>query len=296
MGNVMAGQSVTCSVNPQAGRELAGGLVPATQPKRLAIVGGGPAGLEAARVAALRGHTVDLYERGQRLGGVLEPAARAEFKGELHTMVDWWEHQVAELPSVHVHLGVEVMADSPELADADVVVVATGARATLPPIPGIDLPHVVDVLDFHLSGAPAGGRVVVCGGGLSGCDAALELAEHGAQVTIVEMLDAIAPNLTYQTRLMLLERLAQTGVRVLTNTRVTSVAAGAVQVEGPDGADRLPADTVIAAFGVTPDTTLPAELRAGGRSNADVRVIGDAVKPAKVGDAVHAGFELAASL
>lgn len=295
MGNVMAGQSVTCSVNPQAGREAATAIVEAGERKHLVVVGGGPAGLEAARVAALRGHRVEIFEKGSRLGGVLEPAARAEFKRQLHTMVDWWERQV-DAAGVTVHLDTEVKAGAPELGAADEVLVATGAQARVPALPGLDLPHVVDVIDFHLGTVPAGERVVVCGGGLSGCDSALELARQGKKVTVVEMTDAVAPNLTYQTRLMLLEELAASGAVVLTGTTVRSVDAQAVTVSGPDGNLSLPADTVITAFGVAPCDALAAELVASGIDRSRVHVLGDALHPAKVGDAIHAGFDLGLAL
>ena len=123
--------------------------------------------------------------------------------------------------------------DSPVLEGADEILLATGASAYKPSLPGLDLPHVADVLEVHLGTIPVGKRVVVCGGGLSGCDIALDLARQGRQVTIVEMIDTIAANLTYQTRLMLLDELAGAGVAIMTDTTVTSVDAHAVHVSAP---------------------------------------------------------------
>src|SRR5690606_1957582 len=107
IGHLFTGTSVACAVNPAAGHELERALTPAATPKRVAVVGAGPAGLEAARVAALRGHRVDVYDRADHIGGVLWPAATPEFKKELRAMIGWWERQIADLP-VTVHLGTEV--------------------------------------------------------------------------------------------------------------------------------------------------------------------------------------------
>ncbi|MDM8084031.1 FAD-dependent oxidoreductase [Cellulomonas cellasea] len=286
IGNVVRGAGVECSVNPQAGHETDRVLLPAPTRRRVTVVGAGPAGLEAARVAASRGHDVDVYERTDAIGGVLEPAATPDFKRELHRMIDWWRGELDEL-GVRVHLDHEVGPDSPEILEADAVVVGSGSTPVVPGIPGIDAPGVVDVLAFH-RGAPVGKRVVVCGGGLSGVDSALELARDGHQVTVVEMAEAIAPTMVVYNRVALLRQLAEQGVRVLTGHVVTAVEPGAVQVKGPDGEERIEADTVITAFGVRSNTTLADAL--AGRV-AELHVVGDAVQPAKVAEAVHMGFQ-----
>lgn len=151
VGNAFFALPLGCAVNPQVGFERERALTPVDAPRRVAVVGGGPAGLEAARVAAARGHDVDLYEQADHLGGVLWPAATPEFKSELRTMIGWWERQLAALP-VRVHLGTTITADSPELDGVDDVIVATGATPVVPAsIPGIDAAHVVEVVDAHLT-------------------------------------------------------------------------------------------------------------------------------------------------
>lgn len=291
VGNALFAQALGCAVNPQVGfeRERVVSLTP--RPKRVVVVGGGPGGLEAARVAAMRGHIVDLYEQGMNLGGVLWPAATPEFKKELRAIVRWWERQFTRLP-VTVHVGTTISAESRELAVADTIIVATGSLPFVPAtIPGIDGRNVVDVLDFHL-GSPVGYRVVVAGGGLSGADAALELAQQGREVTLVEMGGEIARDMVAINRITLLRQLAEQGVEVLTSHRVTVIDDKGLVATGAGGEVRVDADTVVAAFGVRPNTSLVDAL--AGRPN--VVAIGDCVTPAKVGEAINAGFLTALAL
>ncbi|MDN4471917.1 FAD-dependent oxidoreductase [Demequina zhanjiangensis] len=290
VGNAFVGKALGCAVNPRVGMELERVLTPAETSKKVAIIGAGPAGLEAARVAALRGHTVDVYEKSEQLGGVLWPAATPEFKKELRSMIFWWERQLKDLP-VTVHLGTEITADSPELDAADEIIVAVGTTPLAPPIPGLDGDNVVEVIDAHL-GADLGKRIVVCGGGLSGADFALEMQEAGHDVTIVEMADGVANDLLMINRITLLRDLATQGVTVLAGHKVVEVNDKGVKVDGPDGPVQIAADTVVSAFGVRPATALVEGLTARGNAVA----IGDCVKPAKVGDAINAGFEAAFAL
>jgi len=290
VGNAFFALPLGCAVNPQVGFELERIITPATTTKHVVIIGAGPGGLEAARVAGLRGHTVDLYEKGNNIGGVLLPAATPEFKKELRAMIGWWARQIAPLP-VTIHLNSEITEDDARLLGADEIIVATGSNALMPPIPGMDGDNVMDVLAFHL-GAPVGRTVVVAGGGLSGSDAALELAQQGHLVTIIELADDLARDMIVINRIPLLRQLAEHGVRILTGHKVTSIDATGLVAAGADGDVRVDANTVIAAFGVRPNTTLPLAL--AGREN--VISVGDCVKPAKVGDAINAGFMAAAAL
>jgi NADPH-dependent 2,4-dienoyl-CoA reductase/sulfur reductase-like enzyme len=292
VGHAFFAEALGCAVNPQVGFERERVVSISARPKRVVVVGGGPGGLEAARVAAQRGHTVDLYEKGANLGGVLWPAATPEFKKELRGMVGWWERQFRLLP-VTVHLGTEITADSPEIAGADAVIVATGSLPIIPrSIPGIDGENVVEVLDFHL-GTPVGNRVVVAGGGLSGADSALELAQAGHEVTIVEMASEIAKDMIIINRITLLRQLAEAGVRILTGHTVTAIDEKGLVATDPDGAEiRVDADTVLSAFGVRPNRELPDALA----DRPEVIALGDCVKPAKVGEAINAGFMAAFEL
>lgn len=292
LGNVAAGAALECSVNPQAGYEGSRLVARSNRAKRVVVVGGGPAGLEAARVAALRGHTVDLYEKAGRLGGVLWPASRPDFKRELRTTVAWWTSELARL-GVTVHLNWEITAGSPALNQADEVIIATGALPRHPvTVAGLDRGNALDALDVH-RGAMVGPHVLIAGGGLTGADLALELGLSGHRVTLVEQEDRIARDMVAANRLALLHRLSLLDVTVLTRHQVRVVEHDGVVADGPAGTVRLSADTVVTAFGMRPNATLTG---AGRIEDPRVHVVGDAVEPATVGDAVHAAFRIAAAL
>lgn len=233
---------------------------------------------------------MDVYDRADHLGGVLWPAATPEFKKELRSMIGWWERQIARLP-ITVHLGTHISAGSPELEGVDEIIVATGSTPIRPAIPGIDGDNVMEVIEAHLGArGPVGHRVVVAGGGLSGADLALELAEAGHEVTIVEMAPELAADMLALNKIPLVRGLLEHGVQILTGHTVTAIDDSGVTVEGPGGERHLDADTVVTAFGVRPAAALGDAL--GDRATA----VGDCVQPAKVGEAINAGYLAALTL
>ena len=283
---------MSCAVNPACGREAEYELRPAAAPRRVLVVGGGMAGLEAARVAALRGHRVRLLEKTDELGGHVVEGSVPAFKRDERRLVAWYERQLAEA-GVEVVLGREASPGSPEDEVPDVVVLATGSRAKMPGIPGIDSRHVVTAGDVLLDPGKAGDAVVVIGGGLVGCEVALWLARQGRTVTVVEVLDELmsAVEVPHPNRLMLNDLLAAEGVAVRTGTSVTAIADAGARVAGPGGGeDLLAADTVVVATGYEP---VRDGHEAWSAAAPEVLVIGDAAEPRNIMAAIWDAYEVA---
>lgn len=291
-GNAFNGSAIGCAVNPEVGREEIRNLTLAATPKRVAIVGGGPAGLEAARVAGTQGHRVDVYEKSSQLGGVLFPAATPDFKRQLRSMINWWETELSLLPQVQIHLDTEITAGSPELSGADEIIVAVGSEPIIPPIPGAQNPQVLDIISAHTSSS-LGKRIVVCGGGLSGADFALEKAHDGHQVTVVEATDEIAKDTLFLNKTSLMRALSEAKVTILTGHSVTSITDKAVIAEADGSPVEIACDSVVLAFGVKPAQTVVDALVTYGNK---VHLAGDCVKPRKVGPTINQAYEVAYSL
>lgn len=278
-----------CAVNPEVSRELEWELEPSAATRRVMVVGGGPSGLEAARVARLRGHDVSLWERDGRLGGKLDVASRAPSKHEVLRFRDHEEDVMASL-GVDVRLGVEVTPGTVEAEDPDVVVVATGARPLVPPIPGVDGPTVVDAQRILLGEVevPPGERVTVIGGSATGCETAEMLADGGCEVTIVEMLPSVGRGIELVTRRRLLQGLRAAGVSILTGCRVVAIEGERTVFERSDGTtDAVACDRVALAIGWVPRGPGLAEALDGRRHV----VVGDAAQPADFVAAVNAGAD-----
>jgi 2,4-dienoyl-CoA reductase-like NADH-dependent reductase (Old Yellow Enzyme family)/thioredoxin reductase len=289
IGALVAGMPFTCLVNPEAGREWELALRPAVQAKRVWIAGGGPAGLETARVAALRGHDVTLYERANELGGQFRLASIPPRKQEITPYLHYLGHQVERL-GVKIALGAELTASLVGDAQPDAVVIATGSRPKEAAIPGTDGENVVTAHDVLAGNAPTGDRVAVAGGGQVGCETAEFLHRYGKEVTLLEMRPELSPGERSVPRKWRLANLAQTSIRVLVSTRIVEIAGDCVVVERDGKREVLAAfDTVVLALGAEPENRLAAEL--AGKA-AELHVIGDAQQPANALEAIAAGNEL----
>jgi 2,4-dienoyl-CoA reductase-like NADH-dependent reductase (Old Yellow Enzyme family)/thioredoxin reductase len=288
VGGNFKGRRTSCSVNPQVLQEKAFSLEKTVSPKRVAVIGGGLGGLEAARVAALKGHDVSLYEKANALGGQILAAATPSFKEQLKKYLSYLVGQNEKF-GVKIYLSTEINENSPELVEADKIIVAVGAVPFLPPIKGITGEKVIEVIDAHTRRrSEIGDEIVVAGGGLSGCDCALELAMKGKKVTIVEMLDTVAVNAMIINRIALLKKLAEFKVNILTGKKILEFTDGGVLVENKDGgSEEIKADTVIVSFGTRPLSS-PVDRICDRYPTA--KALGDCVAIGQVGEAVRAGF------
>ncbi len=279
-------KAITCAVNPVVSREGELKITPAPVKKKVAVVGGGTAGMEAARVLKLRGHDVTIYEEKPENGGLLHEAAAPEFKADIQPFM---KYQMTALEK----LGVPVLrekADVAKLAAYDVVICATGSLPIIPNIPGVEKPIAVDCLSAINGAKPVGKKIVVIGGGLVGTETALDLAENGHSVTLVEMLPKIMKDVAVTDFLAYSERIAKTDMRVLTETRLEEVLDNGARVSSKKGEETIEADTVILALGLKAEQGLYNELIAAGK---EAYLVGDAVKAGKIFDAIHTAYRTA---
>ena len=289
IGALASGAPFSCMVNPEVGRASEMTPKPSPRPRRVLVAGGGPAGMEAARTAALRGHRVTLYERGEQLGGQLRLACVPPRKQEICAYLGFMERQLSQL-GVDVVLGQALAPDVVRQADPQVVIVATGSRPLVPAIPGIDADNVVTAHEVLSGKAVTGQRVLVAGGGRVGCETAEFLDQSGKRVVLVEMRSELAADMIPVPRESLLHALRRTQIEVRTSTRVVEIGAEGVAVECDARRDTLrDVDTVVLALGVTPVDELADAIR---EQIAEVHVIGDASRASDALDAIAAGADI----
>ncbi len=284
---------ISCSVNPAVGFEDRFTITKTAEPKNIVVIGGGPGGMEAARTASLMGHKVTLFEKDSELGGQLKSAATPPFKSQLRQLVTWYKHQM-EVLNVTVHLNTELAIDSPELKNADRIIVATGAVPVTPKIPGIE--NTVDILTSHTNPEKLEGeKIVFCGGGLSACDSALETAMSGKKVAIIEMLDEVAINDHFINKASLIPMLLKNGVELYTGHKVLEIQADGVKTQKKDGTEEfISGNTIVSAFGMVSNNAFAKAVDA--KYHLKTRVIGDSLKVGKVGGAVREGMYAALSI
>jgi len=290
-GHLFAGKGTTCAINPAAMNEKKYTIAPADTKKKIAVVGGGIGGMEAARVCSLRGHEVTLYEKSDKLGGVFIAAAAPDFKEADKKLIEWYKREVVRL-GVNIKLNTEVIGEMLANEQADEVIIATGAKPKNIPIPGVDKGHVIEAIDYLLGDRTLGSEIAVVGGGLTGCEIAYDLAKAGKQVTVIEMMDDIlqVPGLSAANSNMLRELFRYYSVDLLTSAKVCQIADTGVVVSVGDRQEKvIKADNVIMAVGY--DSGAP--LVDGSKEKNNIHIIGDAAKVGNLMDVVWAAYDVA---
>ena len=279
-----------CTVNPIIGRELEGCEVPkAPESKKVVVVGGGPGGLKAAHTAALRGHQVILMEKESELGGILKSEQALPFKREMYEFSLTFAKQCREA-GVEIRLNTEATKELVESESPDAVIIAAGSRPLVLPIPGIDRENVTIVNNYYLEKEKVGDEVVVLGGGLAGCEAAIHLAQEGKKVTIVEMRDELAPDANVRHRPLLLKQIEGLA-EVRAGLKGMEVTAQGVVCEDREGQRHLvKGSSVICALGQRARTDVAEALR---DTAPYVAVIGDCAKVSTITNAVYQGYHAA---
>jgi 2-enoate reductase len=289
IGQLSSGRATSCTVNPACGHEEEWALTAIDNKKQVLVVGGGPGGLEAARVAALRGLNVTLWEKADRLGGNLWPASVPEFKKDLWDLVNYQVTQLKKLP-VRIELNREATLDDIINFEADAVIIATGAIQDKLRIPGTNGHEVITTIDLLLNKAEVGKSVVVIGGGLIGCETAVYLSQKGHQVTLTSRRIDTLTGMYHANREMLLEMMVDYNVQVLTNCWPMRIVAGGILVKHNDQERTLLAESMVSATNMRPCNELHKALSGKARG---LYAIGDCVEPRSIINAIWEAFHTA---
>lgn len=292
-GRLLEGGLGSCAVNPECGRERLVGITPAIVKKNIVVVGGGPAGLEAARVSALRGHKVTLFEASDKLGGQLLVAGQPKFKADDLALAAYYTNELARL-GVDVRLNTKVDEAAIDALKPDGLFIAEGSTAVVPPIPGVE--NAVLAGDVLTSKVEAKDHVVVIGGGLVGCELSLHLAQNGKHVTIVEALPDILKSgihLPPMNEWMLRDLLAFNNVTIKASATVTNIAADGVTIIEDGNEEVIATDQSVIAVGYRSRHDLFDQLR---NKYAHVYNLGDSRQVRNIRGAIWDAYEVARNL
>ncbi|MGV8075515.1 MAG: FAD-dependent oxidoreductase [Syntrophobacteraceae bacterium] len=279
-----------CTVNPVAGKEGEYLVTPAQEIKKVMVIGGGPAGLEAARAAAVRGHSVTLYDKGKELGGRLLIAAVPPYKEDIKTLF----HNMAvraKKAGVKINLNTEAGCETVEEEKPDVLIVAVGAKSFYPPIPGAKRDNVVFAEDVLSGSKSVSGSVLVVGGGMVGCETAEFLIENSKEVTdvtVLEMQDRLATEVSANYRPFFLQRLKEAGINLITRVEVKEITEKGAKVSREEaGEEFIEGNAIVLAVGLMADGKLVEKLKG---IVEESYAAGDCIAPGGIKEAMEQGF------
>ncbi|MFL0196636.1 FAD-dependent oxidoreductase [Clostridium sp. WILCCON 0269] len=293
MGRGFEGKPLSCTVNPAAGRERYYEVKSAPVSKNVMIVGGGVAGMEAARIAAMKGHKVTIYEVTKELGGQVIPGSVPDFKLDDRRLLDWYRNEMEEL-KIKIVLDEKVTQNIVEKETPDIVIIATGAKDIKLDLPGIEKDKVATAVEILKSNKQVGENVLMVGGGLVGCETALYLANKGKKVTIIEAKDSIlkaSRPVPHMNKTMLVDLLKNSGVKIVTESSLLEVTdEGAVIIDNKFQKQSILADTVVIAVGFRAGRELYNELK---DKIVELYLVGDAYESANIMNAIWSANEIA---
>ena len=284
---------VGCAINITTGHETRYRITQTNKSKKVLVVGGGPAGMEAARVAALRGHHVALWERESDLGGQLNSASVAPHKDRLGTLLHYYKNELKKL-GVEIKRGIEVTPAKIEQFAPDTVVIATGAKPSMPRIADLDKAHPVQAIDVLTGKVKVGENVAIIGGELVASEVAEFLASKGKKVTMLRRGKEMAQKVNPVLRDSLLGRLKKAGVNMLTGVTYEKATDKSLAITTKDGKRKIiKTDTIVLAAGAVSEKSLYDEVK---NNYSEIYLIGDSVSPRNLRDAINEGFEVGAKI
>ena len=296
LARALTEKTLSCAVNPEAGFELYYKLNPVIKKKKVLIAGGGVAGMEAARILAVKGHNVVLYEKSEELGGHLREASVPDFKRDIAGLLEWYITQLRKL-NIDIKMNTEVTLETNEIEKPDVVIVATGSYSVAPNIQGINRSNVIFATGLLMGKKNIGKKIVIAGGGMIGLEVALWLIKKEKLVTVVEALSEVALDGVLSNKEILLDLLAYHGVEIRTNAKLVEVTDEYIELldERYNTKCTMEYESLVLSTGLHPQDNLYKTLESN-FPQMDIYSIGDCKKPGKIMNAVWDAYHIASSI